>query len=166
MKWEVGTCQLECVWVICTWEFTLSAPFWSFNGSQQTSSPQPGHRIKASCKCLLMSLARVVQTLLSARRTPQALFSVVYIMKTVDFLNGFPGGMYRIIWNMILKNYTTTHLFPVPLETETQAHSPGCPPLSWESQFQVIAEGRDHVVFAHHFVLGVQNCAWHMVHVE
>lgn len=76
-----------------------------------------------------MLLARVVQTVLSAR-TPQALLSVVYIMKTVDFLNGFPGGMYRIIWNMIFKNYTTTHLFPVPLETETQAHSPVCPLLS------------------------------------
>lgn len=42
---------------------------------------------------------------------------VIYVLKTIDFVNGFPGRMYRIIWNILFKNHSTTDLFPVPLET-------------------------------------------------
>lgn len=85
--------------------------------SQQASSPQPCQFSKASCKCSLIFLANIPQTALSAWRIPHTLLSVVYVMKTMDFVSGFPVRMYRIIWNVLLKNYTTTGLFPVPLKT-------------------------------------------------
>lgn len=37
-------------------------------------------------------------------------------------------------------------------------------PLSWASPFQGIAKGRGHVALAHHFILSVQNSAWHVIH--
>ena len=104
-----GACVSEVRGCIC---FILA--LWR---SQQGSSTQPCQFTKASCKCSLIFLANIPQTALSAWRIPHALLSVVYVMKTMDFVSGFPARMYRIIWNVLFKNYTTTHLFPVPLKT-------------------------------------------------
>ena len=108
-------------WRMCKWcvpvNLHVSAPLWSLKAHQQTFPPRPCQFVKASYKGPLTFLANASHTVLSAWGTPQALLSVVYVMKTIDFKNHFLVEIYRVIWNVHFKSNTATRLLTASLET-------------------------------------------------